>query len=88
MNGTGQRAPTEIVIDFSESLEPGLSTLEVRDKKGVRVDNGDSHLQPVNAKRLSVSLKQLPPGTYSVSWQVTSVDAHRTKGTYKFTIAP
>ena len=30
--------------------------------------------------------RPLPPGTYTVSWHVVSVDTHPTSGTFKFTV--
>lgn len=31
--------------------------------------------------------RSLGPGTYSVSWQVVSVDTHTTQGTFSFTVS-
>jgi methionine-rich copper-binding protein CopC len=35
---------------------------------------------------LSVQLPKLVPGTYTVSWHVTSVDTHKTEGNFQFTV--
>ena len=35
---------------------------------------------------LSVKLKPLLPGSYSVEWHVTSVDTHKTEGHFTFTV--
>jgi methionine-rich copper-binding protein CopC len=44
---------------------------------------------PLNDRRvLSVKLKTLPPGIYSVEWHVTSVDTHKTEGHFTFTVKP
>ena len=37
-------------------------------------------------RALVVALKKLQPGTYTVDWQVTSVDTHKTKGRFTFTV--
>jgi methionine-rich copper-binding protein CopC len=37
---------------------------------------------------LSVKLKTLAPGDYSVEWHVTSVDTHKTEGHFTFTVRP
>jgi methionine-rich copper-binding protein CopC len=50
------------------------------DRKDIRVD-GDPH-------RLAVGLAPLQPGQYTVNWHATSVDTHKTEGSYNFTIAP
>jgi methionine-rich copper-binding protein CopC len=87
-NGTVPVAPREIVITFTEALEPRFSTIEVQDAAGHRVDTGDAHVPSDNAKRLSVGLKPLTRGTYKVLWHVTSIDTHRSEGTFDFTVAP
>lgn len=81
-------APSAVVLTFTEAMEPKFSTIEVRNAQGERVDKADSHTAPGNRKQLIVDLKPLPPGVYKVLWQVTSVDTHRSAGTYPFTIKP
>jgi methionine-rich copper-binding protein CopC len=81
-------APTEISIDFTESLEPKFSAIEVTDAAGARVDTGDVHVATDNARHLIVGLKPLHPGSYTVAWHATSIDTHKTDGTYTFEIAP
>jgi methionine-rich copper-binding protein CopC len=88
MNGTVKSSPAEVVIDFTGDLEPELSTAEILDGNGVRVDKGDAHTVAGNVRRLHVSLKPLPPGIYTVRWQVTSIDTHRTEGSFTFTVGP
>jgi methionine-rich copper-binding protein CopC len=60
----------------------------VRDAHGARVDNFDLHLTGSDGRRLSVSLPKLPVGKYTVSWQVTSIDTHKTKGRFNFRVSP
>ena len=81
-------APGAVTIAFSEALEPQFSTLTVVDAAGNGVDLGDAAVAPADAKRLSVHLRPLGPGVYKVAWHVTSVDAHKTEGSYSFTVAP
>jgi methionine-rich copper-binding protein CopC len=40
----------------------------------------------ITPKRLEVSLKPLQPGTYNVTWRITSTDTHKTKGSYIFKV--
>jgi methionine-rich copper-binding protein CopC len=80
-------APSEVVIWFTENIESSFSTIRVDDAEGVRVDRGDSRVDPANRKLMRVSLAPLPEGTYKVNWQVLSVDAHRTEGSFEFRIA-
>lgn len=79
-------APTQVVIVFTEALEPRFSSLDVLDAQGQRVDKGDVHVAPADAARLIVGLKPLAHGTYKVVWHATSVDTHRTEGSYTFTV--
>lgn len=88
VDGTVQRAPTEIALEFSEAVEPRFSRVEVTDAAGTRVDQGTPHADSADAKRLLVGVRPLPAGHYAVSWHAVSVDTHRTEGRYGFTIAP
>lgn len=76
-------APKEVVLSFTQKLEPAFSSVEVSDAKGARVDQG----KPViNATTMRIGLKPLPPGTYHVRWQVLSVDTHTTEGNFTFQV--
>lgn len=81
-------APTEIVLTFSEALEPSFSTIEVDNAAGERVETGDLHLAKGNARQAIMAVHTLGPGIYTVIWHAVSVDTHRTEGRYSFTIAP
>jgi methionine-rich copper-binding protein CopC len=88
VGGAAPSAPSEVALDFSEALEPRFSSIEVQDAKGARVDKGDTHSAPNEPRRLIVNLPSLPPGTYKVLWRATSVDTHRTEGSYIFSVQP
>jgi methionine-rich copper-binding protein CopC len=88
VGGAIATAPTEISLEFSESLEPRFSSIEVQDAKGNSVDKGNTHSGANDPKRLIVDLPVLSPGTYKVLWRATSVDTHRTEGSYVFSIQP
>jgi len=81
-------APAQVVITYTEGVEPGFSAIEVRDAAGKRVDKGDVHAAPGGNTRLAVDLNPLSPGTYTVVWHATSVDTHKTEGNFVFTVAP
>lgn len=76
-------APTEIAITFSEALEPKFSSIAVHGAGDARFDTGPAHAG-ADAKTLVVKLKPLPPGSYKVVWHATSVDTHKTEGSYGF----
>jgi hypothetical protein len=77
-----------LTLDYSEGVEPRFSSVLVTDAQGQRVDKNDLHRAEGNEQRLSLGLQPLKPGTYKVEWHVTSVDTHRTEGTFTFTVQP
>jgi methionine-rich copper-binding protein CopC len=80
-------APTQVLLGFTQALEKGFSTIEVVDAKGKRVDDGKP-LGDTDATHLAIGLPKLPAGKYKVIWHATSVDTHRTEGSFTFTITP
>ncbi len=70
----------QVTLYFTEQLEPKFSGAEVRNSAGARVDRGKS----VSGNVMRVSLKTLPPGTYTVTWHALSVDTHTTQGSFSF----
>jgi methionine-rich copper-binding protein CopC len=87
-NSVQAKAPKEVMIWFTEALEPKFSTIEVRDGKGAAVTAGAATAVPGNTAQLRVPLKDLAPGTYTVIWRVLSVDTHRSKGEFSFRVGP
>lgn len=81
-------APTEVVLSFTEKLEPKFSSIEVQDAKGVAVQAGKAALDPDSRTQLRITLKPLTPGSYKVIWRVLSVDTHRTNGSFTFRVGP
>jgi len=86
-NAALDRAPAQIELFFSEALEPSFSSIVVIDSNGAQMDNFDSRVDPADATRLTVTLRSLPDGVYTVSWQVLSaVDGHSTAGAFPFAV--
>lgn len=83
-----QSVPAQIRIAFSEAVEPAFSVIEVLDRQGNRVDQDKAVTDPDDSKVLTVKVKPLTPGTYKVVWRVVSVDAHKSRGDFSFTVAP
>ena len=81
-------APQSVSLTFTQSVEPSFSTIEVADAAGARVDRSDAHLAPGDGTVLSIDLKPLSAGHYTVTWHVTSVDTHKTQGSFMFTVGP
>ncbi len=80
-------SPPELSITFTEGVEPLFSTIQVDGPNGAAIATGKPHVAPDSDRRLVVELPKLAPGTYTVIWHVTSVDTHKTEGSYAFTVA-
>ena len=79
-------APAAVTMWFTQQLEPSFTTATVSDKSGNRVDAGPAQVDASDPTQLRVPLKQLAPGTYTVSWHALSVDTHTTTGHFTFTV--
>jgi copper resistance protein C len=86
VGSTVAAAPAELLLWFTQKLEPAFSKVEVRDSNGARVDEGHAEVDPANASLLRVPLKPLPSGSYEVRWRVLSVDTHTTEGRFRFNV--
>jgi copper resistance protein C len=80
-------APKEVVLWFTQQLEPAFSSIDVRNEQGATVTAGRATAGG-DRTQLRVPLKALPPGTYKVIWRVLSVDTHRTDGSFTFRVGP
>jgi putative copper export protein/methionine-rich copper-binding protein CopC len=77
-------APTEVTITFGERPDPKLSTIKVLDKAGAPVTAGPT-VAAADALSLTVPLKPLPTGVYTVAWRtVSAVDGHLASGSFAF----
>jgi methionine-rich copper-binding protein CopC len=83
VGSTTPTAPKEVVLSFTQNLEPAFSSVEVSDANGTRVDLGKPK---ISASTMRIGVKPLPPGTYRVRWQVLSVDTHTTEGNFTFQV--
>src|SRR5690349_18559121 len=65
-------SPAQIELFFTEPLESSFSSVKVLDSTGKQIDNGDSRVDPLDTYHLTVSIRSLPDGIYTVSWQALS----------------
>lgn len=80
-------APQALTLNFSEGIEPGFSGVVVTDSQKQVIRAGTVTRDEKNKTQLTVPLEQpLTPGTYQVNWHVVSVDGHKTKGSYHFSV--
>jgi methionine-rich copper-binding protein CopC len=82
------RAPERAQLWFSEPLEPAFSSVTVWSASGAQVDRGDARVDTDDPRQLSVTLRALEPGTYTVRYRVLSVDGHVVEAAFAFTIKP
>jgi hypothetical protein len=85
VGSTVNAAPHEVVLSFTEQLEPAFSRIEVRDAGGKRVDGGPTK---IDRSTMRVPLSPLGAGSYKVNWRVLSVDTHKSEGSFNFTVKP
>ncbi|PWU24414.1 MAG: copper resistance protein CopC [Candidatus Rokuibacteriota bacterium] len=78
--------PREAILKFTENVELEFSTIAVKSPAGEVMSVGRVRQPAPNT--LSVDLKLLPPGPYTIEWRVLSVDTHITDGILRFTVAP
>ena len=81
-------APADLVLKFTEAVEPTFTTIDVRDPAGKKIELEKPRSIAGASDSIAVTLPGLPPGIYTVIWRVVSVDTHKTEGRYQFTIRP
>src|SRR5215212_6924731 len=79
-------SPEQVQLLFNEPVEAEFDPLKVYDQGGDRVDEDNARVSPDNRKLLVIDLKDLPEGSYTVDWRVTSADGHPVSGTRKFSV--
>ena len=85
-NSTLQQPPQLVELWFSEELESGFNSIEVKDQQGKRFDQGEVTLSEGN-KKAQIALAPLGAGTYTVVWKALSMDQHTLRGEFTFTVA-
>ncbi len=86
-NSTLDTSPERITIWFSEPMEAAFSEIQVLNATGTRVDNIDSAVDANDLTLMSVSLPELPDGTYTVAWRnLSTIDGHSLRGSFIFSV--
>ena len=81
------RAPSEVRLTFSEPVEPRFLGATVLDRDRKPVDKGDARLLAGSTDTVVLSLADLQPGVYTISWSmVSTVDGHTTRGLVPFSV--
>jgi copper transport protein len=78
--------PDWVELRFTEPVDAEFDPVVVRDAGGARVDARDGRVDPNDARVVLASLDELPEGSYTVEWRVTSIDGHVIDGRYGFAV--
>ena len=84
-NSVLESAPTEIVLDFDESIEIDLASLELFEAGGAAVELG-SPAAGADDTIVGVSVPPLGDGVFAVVWRLASVDGHVIDGAFSFQV--
>jgi methionine-rich copper-binding protein CopC len=76
--------PTEIVLTFSESLDPAKSSMILRDPNGSQVAKAGVDRADDTVMRLTPPA--LEPGAYEIDWTSAALDGHLLRGKVAFTV--
>jgi copper transport protein len=80
---TVPQAPTDVRLEFSESVEAAFGAIRVFDVDGHRVDQGSIRSEP-GRRAVLIAVPHLKDGTYTVTWRVISADGHPVHGGFQF----
>ncbi|AQH05136.1 copper resistance protein CopC (plasmid) [Burkholderia sp. KK1] len=79
-------SPESLRLTFNEDLESTFSTIKVVDASGSPATKERAKVDSSNPRVLTVEVPKLASGSYTVQWAVMTHDAHKTKGTYSFSV--
>ncbi|EOL8988686.1 CopC domain-containing protein YobA [Cronobacter dublinensis] len=86
-NATVATSPEALTLTFSEGIEPAFSGVTLTGPGGKTLKTGAVKRAPNDDKQLVAPLAApLASGEYQVRWHVVSVDGHKTKGSYRFSV--
>jgi len=86
VGSTVPTSPAVMHLWFTQELEPAFSWVNVSDQSGAAVNDGSAAIDPNDKTEMTVKLKPLPAGTYTVKWHALSVDTHTTEGDFNFQV--
>ncbi|MGI8569660.1 MAG: copper resistance CopC family protein [Methylocella sp.] len=78
----------ELRLYYTQGVVMAFSHVHVVSAAGAQIPTGKPVNDPSDQQTLIIRLgRALGAGTYSVTWQVVSVDTHTTQGTFTFTVS-
>ncbi|MGG8186311.1 CopC domain-containing protein YobA [Klebsiella aerogenes] len=80
-------SPQALTLTFSEGVELSFSGVTLNGPQNKPVTTGKLARSDGNKAQLTLPLNEpLAAGEYTVEWHVVSVDGHKTKGQYHFSV--
>jgi copper transport protein len=80
-----QTAPKELVLEFSEELDPTFSRVQLVDSESQIVNAGPGTIDASNPKIIRLALHDLQKDSYTALWRSRSAaDGHTTEGSVPF----
>lgn len=78
--------PKEIRLQFSDTLEPAFTKIQLLDAKNVVIKLPKAVVDRADPKIMSAQLPVLRSGQYLVRWSTMTRDSHKVKGEYRFKV--
>ncbi len=85
--GTTVASPQMLVLHYSETIVPAVSSVAVAGPGGAPVATGPLALGDKDKRQVTVAFSApLRPGAYKVAWKMHTPDDHNTDGTFAFKV--
>ncbi len=80
-------SPDHLTLHFSEDLEAAFTGATLKQANGSKIAVGKASVTEASKSTLVVPVEHpLSQGKYQVDWHALSVDGHKTKGSYTFSV--
>ena len=83
--GAPAQAPREVVLVFSDPVQPSLSAVSVTGTDGEQRTSGTPTPRGDGASLVQALREPLEPGTYRVAYRVLAADGHPVTGSFELT---
>jgi copper transport protein len=83
---TVTRAPSQIVLNFSEHVELPLESIRLLNCSGQKINIGTPHHGSKPSQVVVGNIPNLPADTYLILWRVISADSHPVQGGIPFQV--
>lgn len=80
-----QSSPSELVLEFSENLDPSFTKVQLLSSANQIVNPGPGTIDPAQPRVLHLTLSMLPKDSYTAVWRArSSEDGHISEGSVPF----